>query len=84
MGAIARLDDQLQQGGLGRQVRKSPLMRDFDDVGAGFSQESRDRGELARPVDDIEAELGQPPLARELAGQNRGDQAAVDVAASQD
>ena len=39
--------------------------------------------ERAGPVDEIDGELGQPPLAGELARQHAGQQARVDVAAAQ-
>src|SRR5205085_2333477 len=60
MRTVARFDDELEQGRLGRQVGKGPLMRDFDDIGAGLRQERGDRRQLARTVDDIERKLGQP------------------------
>src|SRR5947199_7535713 len=38
MRAVARFDDELEQGRLGWQIGKGPLMRDFDDIGAGLGQ----------------------------------------------
>ena len=84
MRAVARLDHELQQRPLGRQIRKGPLVRDLDDVGAGIREQRRDGRQLAGAVDDVDRNLGQPSLAGEFAGQHRGDQPGVDVAAGQD
>src|SRR6202012_6174143 len=45
MRAVAGLDDELEQRALGRQVGEGSLMRDLDDVGAGFRQQRRHGGE---------------------------------------
>src|SRR3954465_8197818 len=83
MHPVARFDHDFEQGALGRQVGERTLVRDLDDVGAGFGGERRDGGELARAVDDVEGDLGQPALARELARQHRSYQHRIDVAAGQ-
>jgi len=36
--AVSRLDHDFEQGTLGRQVGEGALMRDLDDVGAGFGE----------------------------------------------
>ena len=70
MRPVARLDDDLENHRLGRQVGENPLVRDFDDVRARIAQDRDDRGKLTRPVDDVEVQPRQPALARELAGQH--------------
>src|SRR5581483_5289399 len=79
--AVARLDDELEQRALGRQVGEDALVVDLDDVGAGLAQEVGDPGELARPVGEVDGELGEPALAGELAREHAGEQPRVDVAA---
>ena len=83
MRAVARLDHDLEQGALGRQVGEHPLVVDLDDVGAGLAQQVGDLGQRARPIHQIDGELGQPPLAGQLARQHAGQQPRVDVAAAQ-
>src|SRR6185312_6356901 len=73
MGSIAGFDHQLEQGRLGRQVGKSPLVGNLDDVGPRLGQQGGNRSQLPRPVDDVERQLRQPSLACEFAGQNRGN-----------
>ena len=48
-----------------------------------LAQDGDHRGELAGPVDDVEPQLRQPALARELTGQHAGQQPGVDIAAAQ-
>ena len=48
-----------------------------------LAQDRDDRGELAGPVDDVEPQLRQAALARELTGQHAGQQPRVDVAAAE-
>ena len=54
MRLVARFDDEFEQGRFRRQVGEGALMRDFDDVGAGFAKQVRYDGELAGAIDDVD------------------------------
>src|ERR1700676_1838718 len=83
MGSVPGLDDDLEVYRLGRQIGKNALMRYFDDVGAGLTQDGDDVAELAGSIHDVESQLRQPAFARELAGEHAGQQSCVDIAPAQ-
>lgn len=70
MRPVARLDNDLENDRLGRQIGEDPLMRDFDDVRPGIAQDRNDRSQLAGPVNDVEPKPRQAAFARELTGQH--------------
>jgi len=56
----------------------------LDDVAAEITDHRRDDAEEARPIVADDPQRHQPRLAHQLAGQDRGEQAGVDIAAGED
>ena len=59
-------------------------MADFDDVGAGFVNLARNRGERAGLILNRDSKPRDAALAHEVAHQDVGEQVRIDVAAAQD
>src|SRR5258708_12412680 len=83
MGSVPDLDDDLEQYRLGGQIGKNALMGYLDDVGAALAQHREHGCELTGPVDDVESQLRQAALPRQLTGQHAGQKPCVDIAAAQ-
>src|SRR6202021_1745344 len=80
MGSISGLDHDLEQHRLGWQIGESALMGNLNDVGARLAEDRDDGGQLTGPIDDIEFQLRQAALPRELTGQHAGQQQRIDGA----
>ncbi len=83
MPPVARLDDHVDIGVLGRQQRKDTVVLDFDKVAAEPRDDPRNSRHLAGHVRHRDTQPCEAALAHQLAHQNRSEQARVDVAARQ-
>jgi hypothetical protein len=69
---------------LGRHVQRQAVVRHLDDVRTHLADGRRDVGQQARPVVADDPQADDPAFAHQFAGQHRGQQARVDVAAGDD
>src|SRR5690606_31904945 len=84
MGAVARLDRDVERRALGGNVEVKTPVRDFENVGAEIAEFRRDAAEHARLIVDRQAEGGDAAFAFEFAHHDRGEDAGIDIATAQD
>src|SRR6266567_2771958 len=83
MRAVPGFDNDLEDHGLGWQIREDALMGNLDDIGACLAQDGDNRAELTGSIHDVELQFRKPAFPRELTRQHAGQEPCIDIASAQ-
>src|SRR5215208_6676522 len=80
---VAGFEHDLELSTFGRNVEEHPTMGDLENIGAMLAEEAGDSAKHSGPVVDSDPKIDNAHFALQLAGDDRGQDAGVDIAAAQ-
>src|SRR5436309_388123 len=83
MGAVSGLDRDVDLGALGRHIEEQPVVIDLQNIGAERSEPGRDLAQHARTIGYRQPERDHPLISLELTHHDRGEDARIDIAATE-